>query len=792
MTRIAAMAAVAALCAAPLAFAADQEIVTLTVQEEYGFDRVNEPMTMGVPLPEGKVSDAGLLVLRDASGKLVPCQFTEAARWLDGRSVKWVHATWLQSLAAKGRTTVTVALNGKPAGGAATSLSAELKDNVVTVQTGYVKFRVRGAKFNGLDGAWFDPTGQNKFEDAGKIIEPGNTGGSKVLSPDHANVKVEDLKFKVEGSPTSYSSLNDVDGKVVIEEQGPRRVVVKATGRHFDEKGNKALDYIIRFYAYADSPIVRVSHTFVCAQGKEAKDLVFMSGLTLTIPTTLAGGKATFGTEKNPLAAPVGGRILQATSDSFTIKAGELELGAGPGKSAKPLTTGWTDLSKEELGLAVGVKWFWQMCPKGLSVAAGNVISVELYPSDPGIQPLEVYMGQSRTHYMTLVFHDDKTTAKDLNAIFAAQNRPLFAWASPKYYCRDTHAFGYAVENDPKLFGEDFAKVAKHDEALFSSLQQGIRAIDLRRGVADSYGIYAWGDLYHWQWKNNDGSWSWGKSPFRTVNWQRSWEGNYYDYPHVMFQGFVRTGEKLFLERFIPNAIQIGDVHTANYHPNPALIGACRYCPPRNFAATDDGAPYISSEYNHFKTQSTFAYYYLTGDLRVREQCMMLANNALTNTAADRGWAARGVGAQLGGLWNAYGLTRDPKYLARMKGMADRAMAQFRGGRYSVGGDFMWGIANEGLCYYYWVTGDPAVIETFKAGFPKCRAATAHPNMALGLAMTWRVTGDATFRDMAWKALSREKADIGPHGIGQTFRSSHFALFFLSEASKDWKPFTQP
>lgn len=167
----------------------------------------------------------------------------------------------------------------------------------------------------------------------------------------------------------------------------------------------------------------------------------------------------------------------------------------------------------------------------------------------------------------------------------------------------------------------------------------------------------------------------------------------------------------------------------------------------------------------------------------------MLANNVLNNRAADSGWAARGIGAQLAGLWNAYEFTLDEKYLARMKDMAYRGMAQFRTGKYRVGGTFMWGMANEGLCYYYWVTGDDAVIETFKEGFPKCKASTNFANMALGLAMTYRVTGDEEFKRMAWHAISREKAGIGPHGIGQNFRSTHFALFFLSSASEGWQPY---
>jgi hypothetical protein len=252
----------------------------------------------------------------------------------------------------------------------------------------------------------------------------------------------------------------------------------------------------------------------------------------------------------------------------------------------------------------------------------------------------------------------------------------------------------------------------------------------------------------------------------------------------------LRTGDKLYLERFWPNAIQIGDVHTTNWHHKKNLIGACRYCPPRNFVATDSGKVYSSIEFNHYKSQSVYANWYLTGDLRSLDHCRLLANNCYTNKWADSGWAARGIGAQLIGLWNAYELWRDPKYLTRMKGLAPKAMAQFKNGRYRKKGTFMWGIANEGLCHYYWLTGDKRVIDTFKAGYPKCSGKTKYANMALGLALTYRVTGDQQFKNWAWESLikGKKKPNSRVHGPGCQFRGGAHALYFLSEASKDWKP----
>jgi hypothetical protein len=97
----------------------------------------------------------------------------------------------------------------------------------------------------------------------------------------------------------------------------------------------------------------------------------------------------------------------------------------------------------------------------------------------------------------------------------------------------------------------------------------------------------------------------------------------------------------------------------------------------------------------------------------------------------------------MAGLWNAYELWRDPKYLDRLKGMADRAMNQFSKGKYDKGDSFMWGIANEGLCYYYWVSGDQKALDVLKSGLEKCSAKTKHSNMSLGLAVARTRVGAA-------------------------------------------------
>jgi len=777
-----------ALALAAYPASAAEKLVTLTIQDEAGVDRVNEPITMGVPLPEGKVRDTSQLYLADEAGTRIPCGIREVSKWLDKTHVKWVHVTWNQSVKAKGTARVTLNLEPLPDKAMVEpAIQAELKGNAVMVANRHVRFIVRGPKFDGFHQAWFDATGKGNFND-GNLVVSGDGGGSHLVQATKAGVTLENERPKVTGDTMKHSSANDTEGKVEIEENGPGRVVVKATGRNMGPVG-RALDYIVRFYAYADSPVVRVSHTFVSKQGTRPADFHWMAGLNFDVPTKLRGCLATVGTDKGPFRAGQEAAIHQDTSDHFTLTHEQDGVGPvqGKGKSTKPLTTGWIDATIGEVGLAVGVKWFWQMNPKKLSVDANGLISVGLYPL--GSRPLEVYMGQSRTHYMTFLFHHVNMTGKQLNDFFAGVQKPLRAWAPGKYYCRDTHALGYAVENDPKLFGEDWTKVQRWNKVQLDSIKMLLEKRDgntYGKVTRDSYGIYAWGDRYHWAWG------AFGKSPVKSRQWRQSWAGNYYDYSNAMIMAFLRTGEKTFLEWYFPSALFTGDVHTVNYHPRAQLIGACRYCPPRNFVATDNGTPYASNEFNHWKSQSVYAHWYLTGDRRSLDHTGMLMNAALKNRAADSGWAARGIGAQMVGLWNAYELTLDKKYFDRLKGLAYRAMAQFRRGKYSKGGKFMWGIANEGLCHYYWVSGDPKVIETLKSGLAKYSGRTSYPNGALALAMMYRVTGEQHYAADAWRALSRQKAHHRVHGPGCQFRGTHFALYFLSSASKGWKPAQAP
>ncbi len=180
----------------------------------------------------------------------------------------------------------------------------------------------------------------------------------------------------------------------------------------------------------------------------------------------------------------------------------------------------------------------------------------------------------------------------------------------------------------------------------------------------------------------------------------------------------------------------------------------------------------MSNEYNHNKSQCVFAHYYLTGDLRTLDNIKLMMNNGYANRAADRGWAWRGIGAQLALLWQSYELTLDEKYRTRAAGMAKRAWS----GR--ARSQSFYGIALEGVVYYHWMTGDPAA----KAGLLKMIGdrRDGGPTKALGLAYAYYLTGEDSYRQGALKALGRPKYTPRPKNFGMLYRNAPFAWYYVS------------
>jgi hypothetical protein len=249
----------------------------------------------------------------------------------------------------------------------------------------------------------------------------------------------------------------------------------------------------------------------------------------------------------------------------------------------------------------------------------------------------------------------------------------------------------------------------------------------------------------------------------------------------------MRTGNRdYYWHAFEPNTIHVRDVFTCQYHPRKDLWGACRYCPPRNHVATDDGAPYISVEFNHNKSQCVFAHWYLTGDFRTREVLELMMNNGLNCHDADSGFANRGIGALLALVWHSWELTGEDKYHQRLLQVVRCAGKELE----KTGGEFLKGpdpgLGQEGIVYAHWVAGgDDYTDKILKLLVERwTKKDRSGPASALMLAYGAYVYGDEKTRELAWTSVSKASQSPRPKDTAEPNRNIPFALYFLSNACK--------
>jgi hypothetical protein len=214
--------------------------VPLTIQEAIysgvsGISRTQDPVTVGIPLPDSaNINSTSQLGL---SGSLVG-QFRALGRWPSG-NIKWLQVDTQTDLSAGGQNTNIVLTQGTGNFGG-NNLATDNGANI-TVNTGTATFTIKKTNFNLIDQAVVN--GQT-------LVASGSSTGLVVVGPAPGSSTCP--------CSTTYSSANDPNSTAVIEENGPARVVVKATGQHKDASGNAYMRYTVRLHFYKNRSNVKV------------------------------------------------------------------------------------------------------------------------------------------------------------------------------------------------------------------------------------------------------------------------------------------------------------------------------------------------------------------------------------------------------------------------------------------------------------------------------------------------------------------------------------------------------
>jgi hypothetical protein len=239
--------------------------VPLIVQEALpasvtGIQRTAEIATGGIPLPDGtgitSISQLGL------TGTSVG-QFRALGYWPSG-NIKWVLVDFPVSLSADATNSAVALVNGAGNFGGS-NLSVD-NGATISVATGAATFTVRKSNFNIFDTVSVGST---------LMVASGNSGRLHLIGGDNVD----------------YSSSNDAGSTAIIEENGPVRTVIKATGALISSTGVRLLDYTVRLHFYKGKSQVKGVITIRNASQTNANVVQQFKSIEAVVPVLLGSSK---------------------------------------------------------------------------------------------------------------------------------------------------------------------------------------------------------------------------------------------------------------------------------------------------------------------------------------------------------------------------------------------------------------------------------------------------------------------------------------------------------------------
>ncbi|WP_168118613.1 beta-L-arabinofuranosidase domain-containing protein [Paenibacillus sp. HB172176] len=570
------------------------------------FDRWEEPCSIALPFAEGELKDSSRITMLDAE-KPIPSQTQITSLWPDG-SIKWLMMHFLADLpggAGKSFECCTETASVDPR----QKMTVKLGDGACSIDTSAVTVHLSAPGERGVFRSVASLEGFKTDEVRGPVIQ--------------------------DESGMAFDCVIGPEGWEVLEE-GPIRAVVQARGKHAGESGGEWFDYVVRVYAYAGKPWMRVDYQIINRE-KEAEQLV--SSLNMQIDTTgnMTSEKAVetgIGISNYITTMERGG---YNKSLAYTITAEKLKLEGNehfPESFYGTFFGHWSDAEKG--GVTLTLYQAQQNFPKSLHVT-GHSVTAGIIPEGTNLAMIQ---GVAKTHRMLLHVHGPKESIEDANIRslqFQMPDRPILPAA---YYDR-------AGVMEPL-----------HVENKLGNAELGFTVLADYR--ARAYGILHWGDGpdrgYSEQGRGK-GDWV--------------WTNNEYDMPHALMHLYARKGQRRFMDYLLVAAEHWMDVDICHYSDNPLRFQGQIPHSPRH--VTDN--PVVCHEW----VEGLLDYYHLTGERCALEAAVGIGENVLRLLATPRyqgapggiqaresGWALRSLGA-------LYVETGDGKWLA----YADRIVDQF-------------------------------------------------------------------------------------------------------------------
>jgi len=583
------------------------------VREPLGYARSHWPVTTGVPLPRGWLRDAGAATLKEHSGAPVPLQTRVLSRWDDG-SVRWLLADFPVTIGAHVHRTFELTAGGAPASAEKAVVRVEESADGVTIDTGPLRFRVPRDHFAILQDVRLH----------GRAMLAGPLGA--FLHTDEKN------------GPRAPKTI-------AVRESGPLRAQIELQGELAS-----GFDYVVRLYAYAGEPVVRVLFTII-ATGPAMATSVRQIAVQAPLPPE-PYRSFRLGIEH---AEPAAGRVGKAGVTLIQDDNLGFHL---DGRRRGGHAEGWIETAGPQGGVALASRFFWQEYPQGFQLQP-TLLTYNLWA--PEAPPASIGVGAAKTHEFALYFFSEAPPPE----LFRALQQPLVATVDPAWIAHSaalpnavapdasTRAF---LERLDRVFARVQARTAKEEWDEAANVTCPPDGDERRRQGA--FGMLNWGD--------------WNYPGFHdTTKGCDAWGNLEYDLAQVDALAFAALGKPEYHEAMTATARHFMDVDVIHAQPShPQWVGMNHPKNPRHFSFAKGGV-----DLGHTWVDGLLSYYDFTGDDRALDAARGIADYLVRRPSAGiLGGNPRQWGWPQIALLAVYQATGDERYKTAALEYARRGM----------------------------------------------------------------------------------------------------------------------
>lgn len=607
-------------------------------------------LTRGVPLPPGKVRSATGVSVRDSRGRVLPSQGRILQKRQDG-SVEWMLMDILLQMKGQEASSIFVETKSARAPRLANPVSVTRRGQETTISNKISSVTVSSA--------------------GGSLIRALKINGRDMLDP---NLPV-DLKTIDMGGKIYRASLSGAY-KVSVPHANPLRSVIKIEGRHKARDGEFFLDFALSFTLTANSPDIRMEHTFFCREPRDGK--IPVRAIILSIPTTMnpAAVKLLRQNVRGPdsvchdltlrenievvasstgdldhyrdagpgvVHQSAGGAVFLRNQDSFKENWSEYPFHMRPGQGVgfrswhasvgmrhvEPII-GW---QQKDFTLVTTFEHFRQLHPKAIEIDESN-LTFSIWPA--WSTPMNIVQGVSKSHVFWLT---GERRALDIDDILETLHRWEFGYVEPVDVSFDPEWPAFCQVLDCQHF-------LKYQPDKYPMLENLIETAPAAANPArHTYDRMPATGMFHF-----------GDSVSADGGSCHNNEDDCWVFASLLH--FLRTGHTYAWDFGKEAARHYMEVDFCEWHQQPRQ---------RHGLIPHAGQHFMGCVYpSHQWAEGLLAYYYLSGDDRAKRAVIGCAENSLwwaynmTDSVCCDG---REAGMPLVNFAAAFRLTRDQRYI---------------------------------------------------------------------------------------------------------------------------------